>query len=53
MCIAIVSKLDYDVMNFEVNLIFQGVFPTWPKSRDKNVSILRTKTAFKMKPKAF
>ena len=27
----------------------QAIFPTWPKSRDKNLDILRTKRAFKMK----
>ena len=31
----------------------QAVFPTWPKSRDKNLNILRTKWAFKMKKNAF
>ena len=27
----------------------QAVFSTWPKSQDKNLNILRTKRAFKMK----
>ena len=31
----------------------QGIFSTWPKSQDKNLNILRTKWAFKMKQKAF
>ena len=44
MCIAIVYKPGCDVMNFEFN-----VFPTWPKSRDKNLYISRKKKAFKMK----
>ena len=36
-------------MNFEVNLVFltQAVFSTWPKSRYKNLDILRTKASFK------
>ena len=29
------------------------MFPTWPKLRDKNLNILRTKSDFKMKQKAF
>ena len=44
MCIAVVRKL---------YLSNQAVFPTWPKSRDKNLNILRTKRAFKMKQKDF
>ena len=36
-------------MNFEVNLSNQLVFPTWPKSHDKNLNILRKKGAFDMK----
>ena len=31
----------------------QAVFSTWPKSHDKNLNILRTKRAFKIKYKAF
>ena len=31
----------------------QAVFPTWPKSRDKNFNIFRTKKAFTMKWKTF
>ena len=42
-------------MDFEINLIFliKPFFSTWPKSRDKNLNILRTKRAFKMKQKEF
>ena len=41
-------------MNFEINLVSnQAVFSTWPKSQDRNLNILRTKRAFKMKYKAF
>ena len=56
MCIAIVCKPGCDVMNFEVNLKGarrKAVFPTLPKSRDKNLNNLRTKRAFKMKQKTF
>ena len=31
----------------------QAAFSTWPKSQDKNVNILRTKRAFKIKQQAF
>ena len=31
----------------------RAVFSTWPKSHDKNLNILRTKRAFKVKWKAF
>ena len=31
----------------------QAFFSTWPKSQDKNLNILRTKRAFKVKQKAF
>ena len=52
-CIAIVCQPGSDVMNLESDLIFslsyQVVFPTWPKSRDKNLNILGTKRGFKMK----
>ena len=41
-------------MNFQVNLIFQSSRSSYiPKSRDKNLNILRTKKAFKMNKKAF
>ena len=48
-CIAIICKPGCDVMNFEVHLSNQAVFPTWPKSHDKKLNILRTERAFKMK----
>ena len=47
MCIAIVSKSDCDVINFEVKIY--DIFPKRPKSRDKNLIILKTERAFKMK----
>ena len=48
--IAIVCKPGCDVMNFEADLIFLiKPFFVRPKSRDKNLNILRTKRAFKMK----
>ena len=51
MWIVIVCKPRCDVINYEINLIFliQPFFPTWPKIRDKNLNIFRTKRAFKMK----
>ena len=38
-------------MDFEVNLVFliKPFFSTWPKSHDKNLSILRMERAFKVK----
>ena len=39
-------------MNFEINLIFL-IKSFFPKSRDRNLNILRMKRAFKMKWKAF
>ena len=54
MCIEIVCFPGCDVMNFEINLIsLMYRFSTRLKSQDKNVNILRTKRAFKMKQKAF
>ena len=47
-CIAIVCKPGYDVMNFEVNLIF--LIKLFFLS---DINILRTERAFKMKKKAF
>ena len=41
-----------DVINFEINLLYcsnPAVFSAWPKTQDKNLNILRTKKAFKMK----
>ena len=49
MCIVIICKPGCDVINFEINLSNQEVFSTQPKSQDKNVNILRTKRAFKVK----
>ena len=41
-------------MKFAINLIFQQVvFCFRPKNQDKNLNILRTKRAFKMKKKHF
>ena len=54
MCIAIVCFPDCDVINFEIILIFLiKLFFTWPKSQDRNLNILRTKIAFKVKWKTF
>ena len=54
MFIAIVCKSRCDVMvDFKVNLTNQAIFPTWPKSRDKSLNMLRTKRAFRMKLKTF
>ena len=38
-----------------INLLFliKPFFSIWPKSQDKNLNILRTRRAFKMKQKAF
>ena len=38
-------------MNFEINLnyLIKPSFSVWPESQDKNLNILRTKRAFKMK----
>ena len=47
MCIVIGFKTGCDVMNFEVNLSNQVVFPTRPKSRDKTLYILRRSRALK------
>ena len=51
MYIAIVCKPGRDVMNFEVNLIFliKQSFLHDQKVVTKNLNILRTKTAFKIK----
>ena len=40
-------------LNFEINLYNQAVFSTCPISQDKNLNILRTKKAFKVKERAF
>ena len=50
MCIAIMCSPSCDVINFETNLTFLiKPFFVWPKSQDKNLNILRTKRAFKVK----
>ena len=54
MCIAILCFPDCDVINFEIKRSFQwSRFSAWPKSKDKNLNILRTKRDFKEKQKAF
>ena len=56
MCIPIVCKPGCDAMNFEVNLVFliKPFFLHDQKRRGKKkLNILTTKTAFKMKSKAF
>ena len=52
-CIVIVWP-GCDVINFEINLIFliKPYSSIWTKSQDKNLNILRTEGAFKMKLKA-
>ena len=50
MCIVINFFPVYDAINFEINLNFlMKVFFTWPKSQDKNLNILSTNRAFKVK----
>ena len=39
----------YDVINFEIKLSYQAIFLHDRESQDKNLNILRTKSAFKMK----
>ena len=51
MCIAIVCFSGFDVLNFEVKLIF--LIKPWPKIQYKNLNTLRTKRTFKEKWKAF
>ena len=55
MYIAIVCKPGCDIINLEINLIFliKSFFSAWPKSQDKNLNILRTKTAIKIKKNIF
>ena len=55
MCIAIVYWPGYDVMNFEVILVFmiKTFFLNDQKEKKKKLSILRTKSSFKVKQKAF
>ena len=49
MCTVIVCEPGCDVITFEINLAFQvkSFFSIQPKSQDKNLSIFRTKRAFK------
>ena len=50
MFIAIVCFQDCDVIHFNINLVFLVMpFFTRPKSQDKNLNILRTKRALKIK----
>ena len=50
MCVAIVSFPGCDVIDFDEYLSFlSSRFSTWLKSKDKNLNILRTIRAFKVK----
>ena len=51
MYVAIVCLTGCDVISFEINLIFliKPCFPVWPNIQDKNLNILRTKKALKVK----
>ena len=51
MFIVILCSPGCDVINFKINLIFliKSGFFTRPKSQDKDLKILRTTRAFKMK----
>ena len=53
MCILIVREPSYDVIIFEINLSNQGVFFYDQKSQDKNLNILRSERAIKIKQKPF
>ena len=54
MCFVFVCFRDWDVINFEINFVFLiKPFFTCPKSQDKNLNILRTQRAFKIKQKVF
>ena len=54
MCIAIVCQQDRDVMDFENNLIFLiKPFSYMTKKSRRELNILRTKRAFKVKYKTF
>ena len=47
--LSIICFPDCDVINFQINLIFLiRPFIYWPKTQDKNLNILITKSAFKM-----
>ena len=49
MYITIVCSPGCDVMDFEINLSNRAVFSKWSKSHDKNLNIVRTERAFKVK----
>ena len=50
MCIVIIYFPDWDVINFEINLIFLiKTFFCMAKSQDKKLNILIAKRAFKLK----
>ena len=49
-CIVIICFPGYDVINFVINASFLS---TWPKMQDKDLHILKTKRASKMKQKGF
>ena len=51
-CICFLGMLWRHKLWNKPNLSNQGIFSTWPKSRNKNLNILRTKRIFKTK-KAF
>ena len=53
MCIIIICLPSWDFINFEINFYNRAVLSTWPKSKDKDLNMLGTKRAFKMKQKAF
>ena len=52
MCIIIVYFPVCEVINFEINFL-SSPFLRCQKCKDKNLNIVRTKRAFKMKQKAF
>ena len=49
--VVIVCKPDYDIISFEINLIFLIVLLFLHDQKDKTLNILRTKRAFEMKQK--
>ena len=48
-CNSLLNRLWRDKFWIWLYLSHQAVFSAWPKSQDKNVNILRTKRAFKVK----
>ena len=52
-CIPIVCQQGCDVINFEINRIFLIKSFLYIKNQDKNLNILKTRRAFKVKQKAF